>query len=389
MYRLYTIKTSIYAIIITMKKLLIIWLSFAIPIFSQVYSQQNFKLTSNVKKVSVLASKIYQEDGEYVESFPYSIQTGYKTDLNLYYLEFNLDGTLKKSRLFFPRDFYGQFSLLEPILDLESSDFGEKINYLTKLYRYKYKNDHGNVHLTFIDESDTEINILLKDEIMLEDEYYIYTHQTKDDTNTTLKKRKGSSYGYRRIEEKKNKNIIIRKEYINNRFLVAKENYYKSNTRDDYIKVTQSNILLKKNIYGDNGLLKSKSIMSLSWRNKFVKWPDINFRDDYNYDSYISDLERKFKETIYEFKYDNNNRIIQQNCFIKNDNEKNLMTKEIFIYDDLGNLTLHKVNDNYKEYIYDKFGNWTIKTLGQIKLDKGIEIQIPNKKYNRTISYFN
>ena len=68
-----------------MKKIIIFIFSICFsPIYSQVYYQQDFNLSDNVKNVAVLCYKLTIEDDEIIESFPYSVQRAYKTDLNLH-----------------------------------------------------------------------------------------------------------------------------------------------------------------------------------------------------------------------------------------------------------------------------------------------------------------
>lgn len=359
------------------------------PLYSQVYYQKDFSLSDNIKKISVVYYDLVEENGEVSEGFPYSVQTKYKTDLNLYYLEFNENGTLKKSRLFYPRDFYSQFSLLEPILDLESSDFGAKINYLTKSYRYAYQIDGDLIKLTLTEQNNSSMNILLKDNFLLEDEYYIYTLNENEGIKTLVKKRKGSVYGFRRIEEEDRDSFIIKKEYINNRFLISKESYNVTESRSDKIRVSQSRINLEKAEYNSLGQVVSSYVVDLSWRNKFSKWPEIDFDEQYNYDSYLNDLERDFNQTQVDFFYDDLNRVNKKVTYSLLRNKKTLITTERFEYNLDNKIIIHFVNDNYKEYEYDNFGNWVVKTIGKINNVDGIDMRVPNKRYIRTLTYLN
>lgn len=365
-------------------------------IFPQKYADKDFNLKGKVRRLSVLCYEYELIDGEYIEGLPYSTQKKYHTDLNLHYLEFNKEGYLKRSLLYYPRDFYGQFTWLLPEFDLESSDFSEKKNYLSAMFRYKYSESEGMTNVSITSEDGTEVNLQIDSNNRLtEDEYYIYEEISDNNKSILTKKRKGSNYGYRRTESMVSDDKTIISEYINNRFIVSKKIIVTSGSSKESIFVSQSRIELSKESYDSFGRVSYIRYVKLNWKNKFLKWPEIDFSNDHTYISFLDDLDRESDEYGIEFKYNSNNQVIEKvNYRISYDNKIPIRkTNLVYIDGILARITVDPnpqvVGDIYfKEYVYDSYGNWTEKILGIEKNLKGKKIRIPTKKYVKTLTYW-
>ncbi|MGL1894077.1 MAG: hypothetical protein OCD02_20770 [Spirochaetaceae bacterium] len=381
-----------------MKYYLILSFFFASTIlYGQYYTSQDFLLKGNVNRVSVICYDIELEDEQLIESFPYSTQNRYKTDLNLHYLEFNKKGELTRSKLFYPRDFYGQFTWLKPVFNLEKSDFEGKVNYLAQKNRYNYTDLlDDNKGIKIISENGTEINLILdKDYNLIEDEYYTYL-KTDDESKIILTKtRKNSAYGYRRVEKFKTNDTNIEEEYINNRFLVSKQSIIKNADSNESIFISQSRIELKKEEFINNNIV-NKLYVNLTWRNKFLKWPDINFDISQGYTEFLKNLERESDQYAEKFEYDNNGNISIKYNFRYKNNQKVLIMVTEYLYNSEGLLLevmlTPKSQDEtdilYKEYKYDSAENWITKIIGKIINVKGEVVKIPTKKYVKTLIYW-
>lgn len=381
-----------------MKKLILIILSSLTSlIYAQYYTVSDFLLEGNVKRVSVQCYDINEVEGEYIEALPYTTNSSYHTDLNLHYLEFNKEGELIRSKLYYPRDFYGQFSWLSPQFDLESSDYSEKINYLSAMHRYRYDKDDNGVSVTITSEDGTKVNVLVDNNRLLkEDEYYTYSTTKLEEKEVLTKKRKGSLYGFRRLETISLEDKKIVNEYINNRFLISKRVEREGDDFFESIYLSRSSInLLKIKKDGDRNI--EKSYVNLSWRNKFLKWPEIDFNIDLDYQGFLNMLERESDEYLEEYSYDVNGNISTVIRYKYGYNSKKEILKIDYEYSD-NMLKRVVINPDpiggesdlfFKEYEYDSMGNWNIKVVGNLKRFKGELIRVPTKKYVKTLTYWN
>lgn len=380
-------------------KRLFLFLSLLITtnIFAQYYLVEDFGLKGQINKVSIVCYDIYFEDEELLESFPYSTQIKYKTDLNLHYLEFDNLGQLTRSKLYYPRDFYGQFSWIQPIFNLETSDYGEKINYLTLINRYKYKIDlEDQLNVTIFTEDGSKINLQLDEhENLLEDEYYTYTLSNNNSTETLTKRRIGSQYGYRRLERTVQNNSVIEKEYINNRFLTSKKSITTIDNVVESIFISQSRIELYKEQIDNDGKLLNKVYVNLNWKNKFLNWPEIDFDTDTTYLKFLEDLKRTSAQFGEDYIYNDNGQLIQIIEYRINNSKKILLQKTEYKY--MNNLVeeiilnqnlLEEGDLKYKKYSYDEKGNWITKVLGIITIVNGETVRIPTKRYVKTLTYW-
>ncbi len=366
-------------------------------LYSQYYTSDNFNLKGQINRVSVVCYDIEEIEGLFIEGFPYSSQSRYHTDLNLHYLEFDKDGKLSRSKLYYPRDFYGQFSWLSPQFDLESSDFGKKKNYLTSMYRYKYSNDQESLKITISSEDGTDVNLFLdNDNRLTEDEYYTYTVTSDKEKKVLTKRRKGSRYGYRRMETVDIDGTEVVNEYINNRFLVSKKLTIKKDNTLESIFVSQSRIELIKEISNSSNLVIEKRFVNLNWRNKFLKWPDIDFDINLDYSGYLNMLERENEELGISYLYNDRGLITTKTKFRYNGDKKIPLTVTSYIYDSNEQLLKVLINAKplesedlyFKEYIYDDKGNWIVKTVGYEISKNEKMVRIPIKKYLKTLTYW-
>lgn len=365
-------------------------------LYSQYYKVSDFNLKGNLNRVSVICYDIEDVNGEFLEGLPYSSQNRYHTDLNLHYLEFNRDGQLIRSKLYYPRDFYGQFSWLSPQFDLESSDFLTKKNYLAAMHRYKYLLEDDVLKITITSEDGSEVDVILDEKkSLMEDEYYTYTTTLEDNKQTLTKKRKGSMYGFRRLETVREGNRTTINEFINNRFLVSKKVVTVMDDYTDTIFVSQSRIELSR-IKSKNDKVLNKRYVNLSWRNKFLKWPEIDFNIDQSYSDFLESLERQSEEYGEEYTYSISGKLTSLTRYrYSYDIKKPILNidyayKEDLLQSILINSNPQGVSDLYfKEYIYDDKDNWSTKTVGLYKMIKGKRVRIPTKKYVKTLTYWN
>lgn len=378
-----------------MKKLLFVLIIFPFNLYSYYYNVKDFSLSGNVNKVSVVCHDISFEDGEYVEGFPYSSQGKYHTDLNLHYLEFNKDGDLIRSRLFYPRGSYGQFQWLEPQFNLEDSDFGIKKNYLTVDNRYKYKFIEDKLYLTIKDSLSEYTLIIDQERKLIEDAYYSYNYNQNDNLNSVLKKRKGSFYNYRRKETTTIDNITIHKEFINNRFLQAKRVITKNTNGAIDIYISQSKIVAKKEEL-KNGVLVSDTSVNLSWRNKINPWPEIDFNQDIGFEDFMKSIKRDIKPIKTIYSYNEEKDLIKIEKYEVNQNREKLIAIEERTFENNQLIEVVLITDplggnyrRYKTYKNDENGNWYEKVVGEEIYQAEKLVRVPNKRYVKTLTYWN
>lgn len=378
-----------------MKKILLIVALLPINIFSQIYTPDNFNLKGDVHKVSVVCHDIETENGEVLEGFPYSSQMKFHTDLNLHYLEFDSEGRLNRSRLYYPRDFYGQFQWMVPQFNLEESDFGPKKNYLGMDYRYKYKiGVEGNTRIQVFNSTNSFYIVIDNKNRLVEDEYYTYTYNDSEGISKILKRRKGSQYDFRRIESELKDNRVVTKEFINNNFPQSKRVVISEESHNSEIFISLGRITAFKESL-ENGLVLEKHSLDLSWRNRINPWPEVEFDENLDFNSFLDTIPRDFKsyKAVYEY---SDGRVIKELRYeVSGKREKHIGTYVyihsnevisgiIYTEDPLGEAV-----KKYKEFTYDDKGNWTQKVLGRIIFDKDDkEVRIPSKRYIRTLTYY-
>lgn len=378
-----------------MKKILPLMILLSTSIYSQIYKVNDFNLNGNLKKVSVVCYDIVLEEGEFLEGFPYSSQTLFHTDLNLHYLEFDSEGTLTRSRLYYPRDFYGQFQWMIPQFNLEESDFGSKKNYLGMDYRYKYsKTEEGTLIRVY--NSTNSFFILVDDQNrLIEDEYYNYLYKSQDGKDSTLKRRKGSQYDFRRIDTTLNGDREISKEYINNSF-----------PQSQRVKISRDNIrgemfISLGRIKGfsetiNNGLVIERESVDLSWRNRINPWPEIEFNEEISFNEFLDSIPRPFKsyKSIYTYK---ENLLIKEDVYEVSGKREKLIATYNFDYENSNLKEVVFISDpngdsltRYKSFAYDENSNWIEKLVGKIEYNDNDEsVRVPQKRYIRTLTYYN
>lgn len=343
---------------------------------AQLLDLEWFNLKGNIKSCSVICYDYNYIDGVLEEGFPYSENISYQTDLNLVYLEFNQEGMISKSKLYYPRDFYNPFDTIYPVQDLEKSDFMVIGNFLTKFYSYRYSKEDGVQKLEILDSRGRKINTSYRDGLLIEDELYIYEEHSNEDKTVLSKRNKGSVYNYRRLETETIGNKTVVKEFLNNRFLQSKSITIVGSEFIDNISITKSRINASREFYNSDGLLEQRQSYNMNWRNRVTNWPEIDFDENLDYISFLTSLKRVGSETKELFTY-GNGKLIQNTI---NDNTYR------YLYDDKGRLETVYYNNQYRDYVYDDNGNWLVKIVGVMNSDN--QVRIPKKKYQRTLTYF-
>lgn len=361
-----------------MKKIItyIYFLLLLIHLDAQILDRSWFDLKGSVRLCSVMRYDIHIDNGLITEGFPQSDNTSYQTDLNLVYMEFSRDGLLTKSKLYYPRGYYGPFEQLSPVQNLEVSDFFTAGNFLTKLYTYDYNRFDGMVAVELTDSRGRLLSSIYKDGLLVEDDLYHYEKQEEATITKLLKRSKDSVYNYRRLEIESNNTTVVTKEFLNSRFLQSKKIERIGDNYKESIFISKSKVVAIREEYNNQDQKIKQLSYSVNWRHMVKNWPEIDFDEDLDYYSFTQSLKRTGSESVEHYEYSENQLM---NRYADNN-------KYQYIYSDDGFLKTVMFNSQYKDYIYDNWGNWISKTVGH--LDPDTNKRIPDRRYQRILQYY-